>query len=166
MSVPTIKTGRRDFIKTSGLATLGLLIGLDAEAKPFNLSASKPIPSDIEINTFILIKTDNSITIINPRPCMGQGTIQSVPALIAEELEVDLANVKIIQSDGKSKYGAQTSGGSTSIRNLWLPLRKAGAATREMLIRAAANRWNIATELCYASKAQVFRKDTNASLTY
>ncbi|HZI24620.1 MAG TPA: molybdopterin cofactor-binding domain-containing protein, partial [Chryseolinea sp.] len=166
MSVSTIKTGRRDFIKTSGLATLGLLIGVDAKAKPLNLSASKTISSDIEINTFILIRTDNSITIINPRPCMGQGTIQSVPSLIAEELEVDLANVKIIQSDGKSKYGAQTSGGSTSIRNLWLPLRKAGAATREMLIRAAANRWNIATELCYASKAQVFRKDTNVSLTY
>lgn len=166
MSVPTIKTGRRDFLKTSGLATLGLLIGLDAEAKPANLSASKTLPSDIELNTFILIRTDNSITIINPRPCMGQGTIQSVPALIAEELEVDLASVKIIQSDGKSKYGAQTSGGSTSIRNLWLPLRKAGAATKEMLVRAAANRWNISKDLCYASKAKVFRKDTNESLTY
>ena len=166
MSVPTFKTGRRDFLKTSGLATLGLLIGLDAQAKPKNLSASKAIPSDIEIHTFILIRPDNSITIINPRPCMGQGTIQSVPAMIAEELEVDLASVKIIQSDGKSKYGAQTSGGSTSIRNLWLPLRKAGAATKEMLVQAAANRWNIAANLCYASNAKIFRRDTNISLTY
>lgn len=166
MAVKTLKTGRREFIKTSGLATLGLLIGIDTKAKATNLSATSTPIVDVEINTFILIKPDNTITIINPRPCMGQGTIQAVPALIAEELEVDLADVNIIQSDGKSKYGAQTSGGSTSIRNLWLPLRKAGAATKEMLIQAAANKWNVNPGLCYASKAKVLRKDNNASFTY
>ena len=164
MSLPIIKTSRRDFIRTSALATLGLVIGLDAKSNPKNISALETMA--IEISPFILIKPDNSITIVNPRPCMGQGTIQAVPAMIMEELEVDFDQVKIIQSDGKSKYGAQTSGGSTSISRLWLPLRKAGAATKEMLIQAAANKWNISTAGCYAAKGKVFRSDTAASLTY
>jgi isoquinoline 1-oxidoreductase beta subunit len=166
MSNQLIKSGRRDFLKTSGLATIGLLIGLDTKARPVNLSGAQVPSSNIEINTFILISTDNAITIINPRPCMGQGTIQALPALIAEELEVDLSKVTIIQSDGKSKYGAQTSGGSTSIRRHWLPLRKAGAATREVLVQAAANKWSISKNQCYASNGKVFRRDNDEAFTY
>jgi isoquinoline 1-oxidoreductase beta subunit len=166
MLIEHTKTGRRDFIKTSGLATLGLVIGLDAKASPLNMSSTKLLVGDIALSPFILISPDNTITIINPRPCMGQGTIQSVPAMIAEELEVDLLQVKIIQSDGQSKYGPQTSGGSSSIRRLWLPLRKAGAAAKEMLIHAAANKWKIAADQCYASGAKVYRKDNELSFSY
>jgi isoquinoline 1-oxidoreductase beta subunit len=160
------KTGRRSFIKTSGLASLGLIIGLDSKANPFNISDMNSSATDFEINPFVLIDTDNNITIVNPRNDMGQGTIHSVPAMIAEELEVELSHVKIIQSDGKSKYGSQTSGGSSSIRTLWLPLRKAGAATKEMLIKAAANKWGIPEHQCYASNAKVFQKNGTFSFTY
>jgi isoquinoline 1-oxidoreductase beta subunit len=166
MLAESSKTNRRDFIKTSGLATLGLLIGLDVKANLLNLSSDNAAALPVEINPFILIGADNTITIINPRPCMGQGTIQSVPAMIAEELEVDMENVTIIQSDGKSKYGAQTSGNSSSIRRLWLPLRKAGAATKEMLIEAASGKWSISPTQCYAENAKVFRKDNGQSFTY
>jgi isoquinoline 1-oxidoreductase beta subunit len=159
-------TTRRDFIRTSGLATLGLLVGLDSRANVVIAMESSSFNGDVEINPFILIGTDNTVTIINPRPCMGQGTIQSVPAMIAEELEVDLAEVTIIQSDGKGKYGSQTSGGSSSIRKLWLPLRKAGAATKEMLIQAAAKKWNVSPGECYASRARVYRKNSASSFTY
>jgi isoquinoline 1-oxidoreductase beta subunit len=86
--------------------------------------------------------------------------------MIAEELEVSLAQIKIIQSDGKSKYGSQTAGGSSSISRLWLPLRKAGAATKEMLIKAAARRWGIPENQCYASEAKVFKKGSDLSFTY
>ncbi|HTF22040.1 MAG TPA: molybdopterin cofactor-binding domain-containing protein [Chryseolinea sp.] len=165
MPVQLTKANRRDFIKTSGLATLGLLIGLDAKANLLNLSSETP-GTPIEIHPFILIGSDNSITIINPRPCMGQGTIQAVPAMILEELEVEPEQVKIIPSDGKSKYGAQTSGNSSSIRRLWLPLRKAGAATKEMLIQSAASKWKIGTDQCYASKASVYRKDNGQRFSY
>jgi len=158
------KQGRRDFIKSTTLATLGLWIGLDAKANVRQVSPA--MAGDVEINPFILISPDNTVTIVNPRPCMGQGTIQSVPALIAEELEVDLTQVKIIQSDGKSKYGSQTSGGSSSIRKLWLPLRKAGAATKEMLIQAAANQWGIAPHQCYAANAKIYRHDNQLSFSY
>ncbi len=166
MSSAFIKTSRRDFIKASGLATLGLLIGFDADSKPCNVSTSGAVMPHVEISPFILIRPDNSITIINPRPCMGQGTIQSVPAMIAEELEVDLAQVTIIQSDGDRKYGAQTSGNSSSIRRLWLPLRNAGAAAKEMLIQAAAARWQVQPAFCYAQGGRVFRKDSPVSFTY
>src|SRR6187549_2127935 len=114
MKLLTLKTTRRDFIKSSGLATLGMVIGLDAKSDPRNISDLSTNVLETEISPFILISTDNSITIVNPRPCMGQGTIQSVPSMILEELEVDLEKVTIIQSDGKSKYGAQTSGNSSS----------------------------------------------------
>ena len=131
---------RRDFIRTSGLAGAALAIGLDSKASVHSIVATNEVLRSIEINPFILIDTSGSITIVNPRPDMGQGTIQSVPSLIAEELEVDLAQVTIIQSDGKSKYGSQTSGGSSSVSKLWIPLRKMGAAAKEMLITAAAKK--------------------------
>ncbi len=166
METKSPKASRRDFIKTTGIATLGLMIGLDAKANLLNLSPGKTPALPVEINTYILIGIDNNITIINPRPCMGQGTIQSIPALILEELEADISKVNIIQSDGKSKYGAQTSGGSTSIRTYWLPFRKAGAATKELLIQAASSKWGIAPSQCYAENSKVLRRDNGQSFTY
>jgi isoquinoline 1-oxidoreductase subunit beta len=160
------KPGRRDFIRKSGLATLGLMIGFDSHATIHNLSRPGEAADHFEISPFILIDTNNNITIVNPRNDMGQGTIHAVPAMIAEELEVSLDKVKIIQSDGKSKYGAQTSGGSSSIRTLWLPLRKAGAATREMLVKTAAHRWGVSENQCYAADAKVYKKGDDASFTY
>lgn len=102
------KPGRRDFIKKSGLATLGLVIGIDSAAQVLNLTWSTQTGTPFEISPFILIDIHNNITIVNPRNDMGQGTIHAVPAMIAEELEVSLDQVTIIQSDGKAKYGPQT----------------------------------------------------------
>lgn len=160
------KPGRRDFIKKSGLATLGLVIGIDSTARAFNITRLTEPATPFEVSPFILIDIHNNITIVNPRNDMGQGTIHSVPAMIAEELEVMLDQVTIIQSDGKTKYGPQTSGGSSSIRTLWLPLRKAGAATKEMLISAAARRWAVPASACYASGGKIFKKGSDVSLTY
>ncbi len=158
--------GRRSFIKTTCLVGMGLAIGIDSLARPFNIFHKNAAGVDVELSPFILIATDGTVTIVNPRPDMGQGTLQSIPSLIAEELEVELSQVKIIQSDGKSKYGSQTSGGSTSVRQLWTPLRKAGAAVKEMLIKAAANRWGVADDKCYAENARIFMKGTDKSLGY
>ncbi|HZY80299.1 MAG TPA: molybdopterin cofactor-binding domain-containing protein [Cyclobacteriaceae bacterium] len=158
--------GRRDFIKKSAVAAVGLVIGIDSSARAYNISNRLSNAGTFEISPFILIDAGNNITIVNPRNDMGQGTIHSVPAMIAEELEVTLDMVRIIQSDGKSKYGAQTSGGSSSIRNLWLPLRKVGAATKEMLIKTAAKRWNVSVADCYARDAKVFQRGSDVSFTY
>lgn len=166
MRTDNYNSSRRNFIKTTSITSLGLIIGLDSKAKAFNISEKNANILSLEISPFIIIDTQGKITIINPRPDMGQGTLQSVPSLIAEELEVALSQVKIIQSDGKSKYGSQTSGGSSSVSTLWLTLRKTGAAVKEMLIKTAAKKWNVSENQCYASNAKVYLKGTNKNLSY
>ncbi len=142
-----INTSRRSFIKAGSLTGVGLMIGLNTfarEKNPKKISHTDPKTAvlDLEINPFIIISTDGSIALINPRPDMGQGSTQAAPSLIAEELEVSLDKVKLIQSGGQEKYGSQQSGGSSTVRGLWTSLRKAGAAAKEMLIETAAKRWN------------------------
>lgn len=120
----------------------------------------------IELNPYILINDDGKIILFNARPDMGQGTYQSLPLLIAEELEVTLDQVEIRNTDGQGKYGAQLSGGSSSVRTRWLPMRKAGAAVKEMLITAASKKWQVPVSECYASAAKVFHKPSGKSYTY
>ncbi|MFN4147913.1 MAG: molybdopterin cofactor-binding domain-containing protein, partial [Runella sp.] len=120
----------------------------------------------LEINPFIVIEPTGKIILINPRPDMGQGSTQAVPSLLAEELEVRLDQVTIWQSDGKNKYGDQTSGGSSSVRALWNPIRKAGAAAREMLVKAAAQRWKVSETECYAKEGKIYHKPTGKTLSY
>ncbi|WP_259014371.1 xanthine dehydrogenase family protein molybdopterin-binding subunit [Emticicia fluvialis] len=159
-------TTRRDFIKATGLTTFGLALGVSAFAKDAVVKKITPAVLSLEINPFIIIDTAGNITLVNPRPDMGQGSTQAVPSLLAEELEVSLDKVKIVQSDGKGKYGDQTSGGSSSVRALWQPLRKAGAAAREMLTQTAARRWNVSTTECYAQDGRILLKGSDKSFTY
>ncbi len=159
-------TNRRDFLKASTFIGLGLTIGLDSKAVAHNISASKAAVLNLEINPFIIISTDGSIALINPRPDMGQGSTQAAPSLIAEELEVSLDKVNLIQSDGRSKYGSQQSGGSSTVRGLWTSLRKAGAAAKEMLIQTAASRWNVKVDQCYANEGKIFLKNSDKSISF
>src|SRR6185437_7365685 len=88
---------------------------------------------------------------------MGQGTYTSIPMLIAEELEVDLAQVRLEHAPPNEKLygnpllgGIQATGNSNAVRSAWKPLRQAGATARTMLIAAAAQRWNVAASSCTA----------------
>jgi isoquinoline 1-oxidoreductase subunit beta len=164
-----IQFSRRSFLKNSTVTGLGLVLGVNAfakgkEAKYWVQAANEVL--HLEINPFIIIGTDNSISLINPRPDMGQGSTQAAPSLIAEELEVSLDKIKLIQSDGQSKYGSQQSGGSSTVRGLWTSLRKAGAAAKEMLIETAANRWNVSPSECYAQDAKVYLKNSDKSFSF
>ena len=161
-----IQTSRRDFLKTTALTSFGLALGITAFSRDATVKKITPAILKLEINPFIIIDTAGNITIVNPRPDMGQGSTQAVPSLLAEELEVRLDQVKIIQSDGKGKYGNQTSGGSSSVRSLWEPIRKAGAAAREMLTETAAKRWNVPVSECIAKDGTIVHKPTGKSLTY
>ncbi len=96
------------------------------------------------------IDSNGIVTIIVHRSEMGQGVKTALPMLIAEELEVDWDKILIEQADADQKYGNQTTGGSTSIRRNWEPLRVAGATARVMLITVAATRWNVSPDNCYA----------------
>ncbi|MGC4023235.1 MAG: molybdopterin-dependent oxidoreductase [Cyclobacteriaceae bacterium] len=108
------------------------------------------------MNAWISIDNSGQVTITNHRAEMGQGSYQSVPQIIAEELEVDLDQVNIVfaQGDGK-KYGSQITGGSSTIRGSYTSFCNLSASAREMLIETAANKWNVSKSECHAENGFV-----------
>jgi isoquinoline 1-oxidoreductase beta subunit len=159
----TPKTSRRNFLKATGLLAIGFSLPGSAASL---IEKIDPAAVELELTPFILITKEGKITIFNTSPDMGQGTWQAVPMLLAEELEVKLENVEIRQTYGAKKHKMQFSGGSSSIRMQWEPLRKAGAAAREMLIKAAAQKWKIAEADCYAENGKIINKTTKQALPY
>src|SRR5580765_3172605 len=115
---------RRDFIKNAGGASISLWLGIYAKGtsgKTLDIGEAK------NFTPYILVEPNGGITIFNTKPEMGQGTFQSIPALIAEEFEVSLDDVTIKQSNGEPELGtAQRAGGSASVRNSYADLRKVG----------------------------------------
>src|SRR4026209_1290862 len=154
---------RRSFLKVSTLAGGGLMIAtLDGLDAVFAQSATNFTP-----NAFITITPDNSVTIIAKNPEVGQGVKTSMPMLIAEELGVEWKNVRLQQADlDPAKSGPQNAGGSTATPTNWDPLRRAGAAGRQMLVAAAAQTWNVPASELIASAGRVTHAATNRSLTY
>jgi isoquinoline 1-oxidoreductase beta subunit len=154
---------RRNFLKTSVLAGGGMLIGFNF------LTACKPeakMPVDIaslnfnDFNAFIKISDDGYVTIFSPNPEIGQGVKTSMPMIIAEELDVDWKNVTVSQGALDTKnYTRQIAGGSQSIRSSWDALRQTGATAKQMLVNAAAQKWNVDASTCTASKGII----TNAN---
>ena len=156
---------RRAFLQASVATSGALMIGfhLPAIAKPaMPVSATKTT----QVNAWVKIGSDNTITIICHRSEMGQGTYTSMPMLVAEELEVDLARVKIEMAPADAVYinsllGGQLTGGSTSVRDAWTSLRLAGAQARMMLVSAAAKEWNVPENDCRAENGQVLSRSGN-----
>ncbi|MBT8287865.1 MAG: molybdopterin-dependent oxidoreductase, partial [Bacteroidia bacterium] len=154
---------RRSFLRTSALASGGMLIS-------FNLfNACKPDvepPVDLsqlnynDFNAFIKISDDGKVTIFAPNPEIGQGVKTSMPMLIAEELDVAWKDVFVAQGILDTKnYTRQVAGGSQSLRQGWEPLRQTGATTRQMLINAAAAKWNVDPSECKTKEGVI----TNAN---
>jgi len=127
---------------------------------PLDLAAA------VSLNLYVQIDTDDTVTVTIPRPDMGQGPRTSLAMHVAEELEIDWAAVRIVQADADSRYGNQTSGGSTSTRNFWTPMRQAGAAARVMLVSAAAQRWGVDPATCRAERGAVIHDASGRRLTY
>ena len=122
MKQPIATINRRNFLRISGITGAGLVLGLSAKANGemavANLTAAD---ASFELTPFVLIEKSGLITIFNPKPEMGQGTFQSIPALIAEELEVSLDKVTIQQTGGEKKFGGgQSAGGSASVRTSYM----------------------------------------------
>jgi isoquinoline 1-oxidoreductase subunit beta len=162
---------RRTFIVTSIAAGGGLLLGFHVPAR---IEAKAQTTSDgtFRPNAFVRIRPDDSITLVMPQVEMGQGTYTSMPMLIAEELEVDLAKVGLEAAPADDKLyanplvGFQVTGGSTSVSGWWEPLRRAGATARVMLIAAAAAQWNVDPASCRAEKGEVICDLTGQRLRY
>jgi isoquinoline 1-oxidoreductase beta subunit len=157
---------RRNFLKFSGLSSVALVLGFSDGPNKKQLVSAGNVEGSFNITPYIIIEKNGKITLMNPKPDMGQGTYQSVPSLIAEELEVTLESVAIQQTGGEKEFGRQVSGGSTSVRGNYSALRKVGAAAKEMLIASAATQWKVPTEECYAQDAKVYHKPSGKTLPY
>jgi isoquinoline 1-oxidoreductase beta subunit len=161
---------RRNFIKISALSSAALTLGFyfPAGAKDAEVVSNATAESlGLELNAFITIDKSGKVTITNHRSEMGQGSFQSVPQIIAEELEVDMNSVNIVFGPGNSqKYGSQLTGGSSTIRGAYQHLSRVGASAREMLKQAAANRWKVNVSECYAENGNVIHRPSNKKLHY
>jgi Aerobic-type carbon monoxide dehydrogenase, large subunit CoxL/CutL homologs len=161
---------RRKFLKISAVSGTFLALGyisiFGKEPKIVNLDLEDDA-TDTELNPYIFIDSDGKITLFSHRPEMGQGTFEAIPMIIAEELEVDLANINIVPSPAdRSKYGDQMVVGSRSIQSNYELMRKVGASAKEMLITAAASKWNVGADKCYAENAMVINQSTGARVGY
>ncbi|HEY9045162.1 MAG TPA: molybdopterin cofactor-binding domain-containing protein [Ohtaekwangia sp.] len=170
MSAIQKNISRRNFMKLSGMTGAALTLGFyfpaagkEAEVMKLDTAESK----GIDLNAWISIDTNGKVTITNHRSEMGQGSFQSVPQIIAEELEVDLNNVSIVFAQGNNaKYGSQITGGSSTIRGSYKKLLHLSASAREMLIQAAAKKWNVTPSECYAENGFVIHKASGKKFNY
>ncbi len=172
--------GRRDFCGRASRLGAGLLLAMAVPAfggrpaarasggGPGAGAAGTAAPA--ELNAWLQIAPDDSITVIVDRSEMGQGVYTALPMLLAEELEVDFTTIRIIAAPVGDAYvnvgnGGQITGTSNSVTDAWLRLRTAGAQARTLLIAAAAAKWRIAPERCRAQRARI-ENDRGLSFSY
>jgi isoquinoline 1-oxidoreductase beta subunit len=152
----TFKPSRRDFLKTAALAGGGLVIGFTLPMTGRKARAA----ADFRPNAFLRVDGAGNVTVVCGLSEMGQGVLTAIPMLVAEELDADWTRVSVQQAPADKAYvnpifGMQGTGGSTSIRGHWDPMRQAGAAAREMLIAAAAATWGVSPTDCSTEPGRV-----------
>src|SRR5262245_11382182 len=168
---------RRQFVVAGLSAAGGLMLGVSfpgvASAMPLSTAPwSNDQVAANEINAWIVIDPDETITIRIPHSEMGQGAATSNPMLVAEELECDWTKIKgeFCSSNRNHRengvYKDQNTVGSRGVATSWQYLQQAGASARARLIQAAANQWNVPASECVAENGAVLHKASNRSLTY
>ena len=163
---------RRQFLKVTGLAGGGLLLGVALpEGGRLWAAEAEPAGGPFQPNAWVRIHPDNRIVCLVARSEMGQGVSTSLPMLIAEELEVALDQVQFEFAPADAAYvnrliGQQLTGGSTSIRDAWTALREAGAVVRELLVAAAAQTWGVPASQCRAQSGAVVHAGGDRRLSY
>ena len=164
----TTALDRRSFIKISALAGGGMVVAFQLE--PLELLAQGPgggpgaavVPS-----AFVKIAPDNKVTIVNKNPEVGQGVMNMLPMIIADELDVDWSQVTVEMAEAdQTKYGAQLAAGSLSTPMNWDPLRQVGAAVRQTLLAAAAQRWSVPVSELTTGSARVTHAASKRTATY
>ena len=154
---------RRDFLQVTGTIGAGLVIG-------FRIPNRRGV-APFAPNAWLRIGTDDSVLVIVDRSEMGQGVTTALPMLLAEELEADWTKIRFEFAPADKAYinqlfGMQGTGGSSSVRAAWKPLREAGARARSILIAAAAQTWGVEPASCRAEAGAVIHAATSRRLTY
>ena len=158
------KIDRREFFRVTGMAGGGLMLGVYLPDRPWNPSPDAPL----QPNVFVRVDERGAVAIWVGKADMGQGVRTSLPMIVADELDADWSRVAVIQAEADPhKYGRQITVGSGSVRNgAWMPLREAGATARQMLVRAAAERWKVPAASCRTERGYVYRNGSKRRLGY
>ena len=167
----TVNKSRRNFLKLSTLATGGFILGFDWFAKEVSaasvVNSTAAIAGDVGFNSYLSISGQGVITLFSPNPELGQNIMTSFPMIVAEELDADWKNVKVVQAPlNTSDFDRQLTGGSGAVPHSWKLLRNAGATARFMLIAAAAKRWNVPASECTAANSFVTHAASGKKLGY
>jgi isoquinoline 1-oxidoreductase beta subunit len=164
-------TSRRGFLK--GMLGAGAFV-LSVRWSPEELFAASPNASAsegmskaaLQPSVYLAIDTDGTAYVVAHRSEMGNGVRTSLPRIVADELDADWARVKVVQAIGDEKYGDQDTDGSHSVVSFFVPLREAGATARLMLVRAAAQQWNVPASECSTELHSVVHKKSARKLGY
>ncbi len=166
----TTAIDRRQFLRVTTIAGGGLLIGAWLDFGRDGVLEAAELPhtdGEFSPNAFIRIMPNGTITVMAKNPEIGQGIKTMLPMLIAEELDVDFSAITIEQAmSDPSKYGTQVAGGSTATPTNWEPLRRAGAAARQMLVAAAAQAWSVPAAECTTASGVVSHQASNRQMSY
>src|SRR5271156_6163440 len=163
----------RRSLLTGGLAG-GFLLSFHLPVRAVNEPVQPPDDTSGKFapNAFIRIDPSGKTTLVMPQVEMGQGIYTAVAMILAEELDADFSSVVLEHAPANEKlyanpaFGVQATGGSTSVRAFWKPLRAAGATARAMLVQAAAKQWQVEPKTCTTSNGEVMHAESGRKLSY
>lgn len=162
---------RRQLLRSGALGGAAFLLGVNLRSA--EVAAASPVAADgFAPDAFIRIATDGRATLIMPQTEMGQGIYTGLAMLIAEELDLPLEGVTLEAAPasdalyGNPIFKVQATGGSTSMRGYWLPMRKVGASARGMLVAAAARQWRVDSASCRTEAGVVIHDQSGRRLPY
>ena len=166
----TTQNSRRSFLKKMSLSGGGFMLGFslfdEAFAMP-SLTSDSMLAATVDFNSYLSIAADGMITISSPNPELGQNIRTSFAMIVADELDADWSKVNVIQPPlDTKKFERQLTGGSGAIPHSWKRLRTAGATARQMLINAAAEKWNVAATDCSTDNGFVVHVSSGKKVSY
>jgi len=170
-----LQLSRRDFLGTTAAGVGGFSLALGWHDRAFAQDKEPPkygaygMPHGVVENplVFVSIGADGIVTITCHRAEMGQGVRTGVPMILADELEADWSKVRVVQAPGdEARYGNQDTDGSRTTRHFFMPMRRCGAAARQMLESAAAARWGVPAAEVSAKNHQLIHKPSGRTIGF